>query len=199
MPRQRQNTKVQIVDARLIRSSTGRASHAPVSMRSPKQREVTKRTFYYHFDSKDVIYLTAVLEAQNELVLARIAAWTGKASGDPARVIEILFDELAAWAKAPSWQGSGFTRSAMELADLPGHPARAVASHHKAAVEAWLAEQLAGVPNPKLVAQQVMLLIEGCHSLMLIHGDPGYAKAASNAALHLIGRLIACQPPSEGA
>ena len=152
---------------------------------------VSKRTFYYHFDSKDAL-LSAVLEAQHDLVLARIANWTRDCAGDPVRMVEVLFGELAAWAKSPTWQGSGFTRSAMELSDLPGHPARAVARRHKAAVEAWLCAQLTanGVLSPKQIARQVMLLLEGCQSLILIHNDPGYAACASEAATVLVSHCL---------
>jgi len=75
----------------------------------------------------------------------------------------------------------------MELADLPGHPARRAAHQHKAAVEGWLAERLAalGARRPEELAREVMLLTEGCLSLILIHGDPGYAEAGARAAVRL--------------
>lgn len=151
---------------------------------------VTRRTLYYHFDGnegKDAL-LAAVFEARHELMLTRIDAWIRKASGDPAAMVGILFEEFAAWAGKPGWQGSGFTRSVMELADMPGHPVRAVARRHKAAIETRLEEQFkgSGVDNPKRIARQIMLLIEGCHSLILIHGDIDYTKAAAAAARLLI-------------
>ncbi len=149
---------------------------------------VTKRTLYYHFDSKDAL-LTAVLDPQHTLIFTRIQRWACRSSAGPAKTIQNLFRELATWAERPGWKGSGFTRMAMELADLPGHPARAVASQHKAAVESWLA----GPVCRKRYSQsgvslhnKMMLLIEGCHSLILIHGDTSYAKAAYAAARLLI-------------
>jgi AcrR family transcriptional regulator len=148
---------------------------------------VTKRTFYYHFDSKDAL-LAAVLDSQHGLIFTRIRRWAGQPSEGPVEAIGNLFRELARWAKRPGWKGSGFTRMAMELADLPGHPARAAVSRHKAAVESWLADQfaLSGTHKARQIAQQMMLLIEGCHSLILIHGDTSYAKAAYAAARLLI-------------
>ena len=61
-----------------------------------------------------------------------------------------MFSELAKWSAKPSWTGAGFTRLVMELADLKGHPARAIAHRHKATMEAWLASLLekAGVSSP---------------------------------------------------
>jgi AcrR family transcriptional regulator len=148
---------------------------------------VTKRTLYYHFDSKDSL-LAAVLANQNDLALARIRRWTEKARGKPAEIVAILFAELEAWAKQPGWTGTGFTRVAMELADMPGHPARLAASRHKAAVEQWLISQFAEkqVHKPAVLARQVVLLIEGCQSLALIHGDMSYIKAAGETARYLI-------------
>jgi AcrR family transcriptional regulator len=150
---------------------------------------VTKRTLYYHFDSKDAL-VAAVLEVQNALMLTRIQRWARRASGDSATVVENLFAEFAAWARRPRWRGSGFTRAAMEFAHLPGHPARVAARRHKAAVESWLAEELGGnrTGATRQLARQIMLLIEGCHSLILIHGDASYADAAAEAARVLVKR-----------
>jgi len=148
---------------------------------------VTKRTLYYHFPSKDTL-LGAVLDLQHELTLRLIQRWAKPASGKPLEMVDILFKEFAHWAKQPGWQGSGFTRAVMELADLPGHPARAAAQRHKASVESWLTAQFvrSEIKKPRLLARQIMLLIEGCHSLILIHGDATYASAASAAARLLV-------------
>ena len=68
----------------------------------------------------------------------------------------------------------------IELADLPGHPARAVAHQHKAALEGYIAEILedADVASPHDRAREIWLLAEGAMVLMLIHGDRRYADAA---------------------
>ena len=153
--------------------------------------QITKRTLYYHFDSKDTL-MAAVLEAQNHLALERIQRWAARARGGAAGVVEVMFAEFAAWARRPGFQGSGFTRVAMELADLPGHPARAAARRHKAAVEAWLAQRFAedGSRSSARLAREVMLLLEGCNALVLIHGDTSYARAAAAAARVLVGGKI---------
>jgi len=151
---------------------------------------VTKRTLYNHFDSKDAL-LTAVLERQHVQALARIQEWGAGAShaAAPAEFLHAVFAALAAWAAKPRWQGSGFTRLTMELADLPGHPARTAASAHKQAVEAWLAYEVSrrGARDPEELARQTMVLLEGCLSLILIHGDTEYAAAAARAACRLAG------------
>jgi hypothetical protein len=105
-------------------------------------------------------------------------------------MVTALFTDLARWATRPRWSGAGFTRLVMELADLPGHPARAMARRHKTAIESWLTEELARrrVRNAALCARQLMLLLEGCQVLMLIQGDKRYAEAAASAAIQLTSR-----------
>ncbi|HYN15031.1 MAG TPA: TetR/AcrR family transcriptional regulator [Terriglobales bacterium] len=188
MPRHGQETRRKIIDTAYEVFYKGGFARGGVDAIA-EAAGITKRTLYYHFDSKDAL-LAAVLDAQHELVLSRIQRWARQAHGDPAKVVEILFAEFKAWAKRPGWRGSGFTRATMELADMPGHPARAAAHRHKAAVEDWLAEQFAqgGVRGPRDLARQIVLLIEGCHSLILIHGDPSYADTACAAGRLLVER-----------
>lgn len=144
---------------------------------------VTKRTLYYHFVSKDAL-AAAVLDHQHLHALARIQRWSKSSAETPADYLAALFEQLEIWTSEPRWHGSGFTRLTMELADLPGHPVRDAARQHKSAVEGWLASELKrlGARHPKRLARQVMLLIEGCLSLILIHGDTSYVSAAAQAA-----------------
>jgi len=148
---------------------------------------VTKRTLYYHFESKDQL-LAAVLKAQHAMALAAFRTFGDRLSGSPEAIIDELFRELAVWSDRPRWAGSGFTRLVIELADLPGHPARTIARRHKAVLEAQFAERLeqAGVKQAKERAREVWLLSEGAISLILIHGDRKYAAAAAAAAKRLV-------------
>src|SRR5271165_3242757 len=87
---------------------------------------VTKRTLYAHYDSKDAL-LTDALSHQSALALERIEKWARTLASDTDGAIERLFTELALWSVSRRWSGPGFTRVVMELADLPGHPARKIA------------------------------------------------------------------------
>jgi hypothetical protein len=87
----------------------------------------------------------------------------------PARTIEDLFRELTARVERPGWKGSGITRLAMELADLPGHPARAAVSRHKAAVESWLAHSQTRRRQTAPTRRTNDVAHRGFHSLILIH------------------------------
>jgi AcrR family transcriptional regulator len=148
---------------------------------------VTKRTLYYHFRSKDEL-LAAVLETQHRLALAAFRTFGDSLGGSPEAIVDTLFRDLAAWSDKPRWAGSGFTRLVVELADLPGHPARVIARRHKAMLEAHLAELLAraNVRSPREIAREIWLLSEGAISLMLVHRDRSYAAAAALAARKLL-------------
>jgi AcrR family transcriptional regulator len=151
--------------------------------------KLTKRTLYNHFESKDQL-LAEMLEAQHELALQAFRTFGDGLSGSVESIVEAMFVDLSNWAKSPRWAGSGFTRFVVELADLPGHPARTIARRHKAQLEDCLSGLLAeaGAREPGELARSVWLLSEGAMVLILIHGDRGYAKAASKAAVALAGR-----------
>lgn len=188
MPRSSEQTRQRILDAayRLFR----RQGYSRVSMDEiAAATHVTKRTLYYHFESKDQL-LAQVLEAQHRLALAAFRTFGDRLSGSPEAIVDGLFRELAVWADRPRWAGSGFTRLVIELADLPGHPARLIARRHKSMLEAHLAEllQRSGVERPAEIAREIWLLSEGAISLILVHGDRGYAAAAARAAQKLLQR-----------
>ena len=147
---------------------------------------ITKRALYQHFRSKDAL-MAATLVYSSELALKRLKQFHRPArTGD--ELIESYFDQLRHWMAKPKWSGGGFTRAVVELADLRGHPARAIARRHKSVVEKWLADELAatGVISASDRAREVMLLTEGAMALMLIHGDLSYANAAAEAAKTLL-------------
>lgn len=149
---------------------------------------VTKKTLYYHFESKDGL-VAALMEHQQAQALALFQGWADPAAKDPVAFGRSLFRKFTDWASRSPWYGSGFTRLTMELADLPGHPARSAAHRHKTEVERWFSAELGrlGQENPEESARQLMLLIEGCLSLVLIHQDLSYVLSAASAADRLLG------------
>jgi AcrR family transcriptional regulator len=186
VPRSAEQTRGRILEAayKLFR----RQGYNRVTMDDiAKAAELTKRTLYHHFNSKDQL-LADVLESQHHLALQAFRTFGDNLSGSAETVVEAMFQDLAVWADRPRWAGSGFTRLVIELADLPGHPARLIARRHKAQLEKCFAELLArsGVGRPNELARAVWLLSEGAISLILIHGDRGYSAAASEAAITLV-------------
>lgn len=148
---------------------------------------ITKRTLYQHFGSKDEL-IGAVLAHQHQMALERVRQWADCITGKPDQMVMTIFEKLAQWAAGTDWQGSGFTRAAVEFADLPGHPARKAARRQKKAVEMYLMEKFAAhdLDNAEQLVREVLLLIEGSQSLALIHDNPDYIDAARHAALVLV-------------
>lgn len=149
--------------------------------------KVTKRTLYYHFRSKDDL-IAAYLAAADEPTLVRYAAWVDAGDGPLAKQIVGVFDKLGRIAAKKQWKGCGFLRAAAEFAATPGHPALKMGSRHKQRFEAWLTSRIAaaGLSRPALRARQVMVLIDGAVTELLLHRDAAYAEAAALAAEQLL-------------
>jgi AcrR family transcriptional regulator len=187
MRRKTEHTRQRIVDAAyecFWRSGFTRTSMDGIAERA----RLTKRTVYSYFRSKDDL-LAAVLSHYSELAHRRLSYIGDQMPADRGGMIDSYFDQLARWATTTSrWPGSGFTKLVVELAHLPGHPARTIARRHKATTEAWLAKRLsiAGVAVPAKHAREIMLLMEGAMALTLIHGNRTYIDAAKTASKQLV-------------
>jgi AcrR family transcriptional regulator len=186
MPRSAHPTRQRILDAAYRQFRRRGYSRVGVDEIAAAAK-LTKRTLYYDFKSKDAL-LAAVLESQHKLIVISLDAVNKSSSNDAQALIEGIFTRLREWASRPRWSASGFTRVAVELADLPGHPARAIAKRHKAHMEMHLATMLAdcGVAASRELAREVWLLAEGAMIMILIHGDLGYSDAAAAAAKKLL-------------
>ena len=164
MPRSGEQTRRRILDAayRLFR----RKGFTRVSMDDiAAATAVTKRTLYHHFTSKDAL-LGAVLDAQQELALAAFRTFGDRMAGSPEQMVAAMFEQLAVWSDQPRWAGSGFTRLVVELADLPGHPARVVAGGTR---RCWSSSSPScwrgpASPNATDAAREIWLLSEGAIS-----------------------------------
>jgi AcrR family transcriptional regulator len=186
MKKKDEPTRQRIVEAAFFlfhRKGFTRVSMDEIAARA----RLTKRTLYLHFRSKDDL-LAAALAYHGELDRRRFDVIARRLPSETDRMLESFFGQLFEWAGQPRWTGSGFTRLVMELADLPGHPARAIARRAKSATEAWLKELLARgrTRSSPERARELMILMEGAMALMLIHGDRSYCEAALRAAKRIM-------------
>lgn len=152
-----------------------------------EKAKVTKRTFYYHFQSKDDL-ITEYLKSRDQPNLVAFQKAFASQGGELTEKIRAVFEVISNTASHPKWRGCGFQRTAGELANKPGHPAIKAASAHKKNVEHWLGEEFSRskLTNPEIIARQVVLLLEGALSTMLIHRNPEYIVEAGKAAALLI-------------
>lgn len=194
MPRDARQTRRRILDAayrEFRRRGFVRVNVDEIAAAS----RVTKRTLYSHFRSKDDL-LAAAFQLQIELASeAQRDQATETAGSTPEQIVESWFAALRRWSGKSRWSGSGFTRVAMELADLPGHPARALARRHKSIMMSDLARKLAdaGLESPEERVREIWILVEGAMVMVLIQGDQSYVTTAAEAAKRLILRSGAKQ------
>ena len=186
MPEASSPTRKRIVDAAtklFYAEGIGRVSVDAIA----EKAGLTKRTLYYHFKSKDDL-IAAYLDARDQPNLKQMAGWFDAAEGGADRKVEAIFTNLARVARHPKWKGCGFLRTAAELASTPGHPAVKAGSRHKTNFEKWLAAELSarGVTAPHMLAREIVLLMDGAFSSMLIHHNPDYIGAAGHAAATLV-------------
>lgn len=148
---------------------------------------ITKRTLYYHFTSKDEL-IEAYLVSRDQPTLALLARWFDEIDGPLADKIEGLFSKIAETTQSPKWKGCGFLRTVAELANMPGHPAIQAGARHKKKFEKWMSDIIAaeGLSNPSMLARQIVVLLDGAYSVMLVHRDPAYVEAAGTVAGSLI-------------
>lgn len=191
MPRTAKPTRERIVSA-AIKLFYGEGIRR-VSMDAVAARAgVTKRTLYYHFQSKDDL-VAAYLEARDQPNLTLFKSWFAEAEGGLAAKVQSIFSHLARAARHPKWQGCGFLRTSVELADMPGHPAIKIGAAHKKKFEDWLrvSFEAAGIAESLPLARQILLLLDGCFAVVLLHRDPSYMETAGEAAFSLIAAALA--------
>ncbi|MBV2187430.1 MAG: TetR/AcrR family transcriptional regulator [Rhizobium sp.] len=148
---------------------------------------ITKRTLYYHFESKDDL-VAAYLEQRDQPSFERFQQWFAEAEGPLAERIRAIFIRLAAFARHPKWKGCGFLRTSAELANMPGHPAIKIGVAHKRRLEDWLSAlfDAEGMGKPHALARQIILLLDGAFAVVLLNHDPGYMETAGDAAAILV-------------
>jgi len=148
---------------------------------------VTKKTLYYHFQTKDEL-IAAYLSSRDQPTLACYARWFAESDGSTANKVRGLFRSFGKAADTANWRGCGFLRTIAELANTPGHPAIKAGAAHKKKFEAWLTDILTrdGIEEAGKLARQVVILLDGAATVMLIHRDVAYVEAAGATAGSLI-------------
>ncbi|HMB76484.1 MAG TPA: helix-turn-helix domain-containing protein [Kiloniellaceae bacterium] len=186
MPTARKPAREKIIDA-ANRLFYGEGIRAVSVDAIAEKAGVTKKTLYYHFRSKDEL-VAEYLTSRDQPNLALYKKWFEEAEGGLGEKIEAMFLNVAKAARHPKWKGCGFLRTAAELASFPGHPAMKVGAAHKKKFEDWVAARLAagGVAEAAGVARQVVLLMDGAFSTILVHRDADYAEEAGRAAKALV-------------
>src|SRR5215471_18368795 len=147
--------------------------------------DVTKRTLYYHFPTKD------------DLVLAYLRRWRARtqaalaAAGEADGVAAILgaFARLEREVAQSRFRGCPVVNAVAEINDR-AHPATALAVAYKEDRRAWFERLLrtARIPQPAKVSVQLMTVWEGAMVRALVAGSAGAVREARQAAAELLER-----------
>ena len=148
---------------------------------------ITKKSLYYHFQSKDDL-VTGYLQSRDQPNMNAFQKWFHETDGSIADKVFAIFKGVAENSKKPRWRGCGFLRTAGELANQLGHPAFKAGAAHKKRFEKWLEDefQAEGIKEAPVIARRVVILMDGAFATSLVHRDPDYILEAGNVAHALI-------------
>jgi AcrR family transcriptional regulator len=147
---------------------------------------VAKMTLYRHYPSKDELALE-FLRRRREFSLG----WQAEVASrnlSPAESLLAVFDALDKWYRQPDYAGCPVVKTVLEVEEA-GHPLRAAAEEHFAAVRLFLqqlAEQ-AGVRDPQHIARLWHMLMLGS-IVAACAGDLQAAPRAKEAARAILAQ-----------
>lgn len=147
---------------------------------------VTKPSLYRSFASKDELAASYLRDYEQEF-WDRFETSIKPHAGDPRAQLLAFFERLSSRAVKKSYRGCGLTNAAVEFPERD-HPARVVAEHHKRTLRARLTEMATalGAREPEVLADGLLLLIEGAYVSGQLFGEGGPAQHAAKAAEALI-------------
>jgi AcrR family transcriptional regulator len=152
---------------------------------------VTKTTFYNHFESKDQL-TCEVLSRRHEWESRWFADAIDELSdGEPRRALLAVFDVLHTWFTEPDFRGCQFINAAAEF-PLPNDPVHREAARHTLATRELLRDTAAaaGAEDPEVLADRILVLLEGAITLRQVTGDDQAAAKARRIAETVIAQAV---------
>lgn len=143
---------------------------------------VAKMSLYRAFPSKDDL-IAAFMEMRDGMYWKWWDGVVARHPDDPRAQLRALFQALGKRTSSPDYRGCPFVNTAVEFPDHR-HPGRAVAEHNKRELRHRLLSLVAalGVARPDLLADQLLLLMEGAYSAGNTMGQDGPSAAVASAA-----------------
>lgn len=144
---------------------------------------ISKTAFYKHFESKEDLVLAA-LEMQNHWLQDSFREMVRQRGGSaPVGQLRALLDVVDWIIEADDFQGCIFVNVALEF-PLPHEPAHLAAAQHKRAIEEIVQELAtqAGAANPRQMARELCLIMEGAYVTRQVTGDRQSIEVARRVA-----------------
>jgi AcrR family transcriptional regulator len=152
---------------------------------------ISKTAFYKYFECKDDLML-AVLERQNVWLLNTFRDMIHERGGNSAiGQLRAVFDVVETIIESNDFQGCIFVNVAMEF-PLMHEPAHVAAAGNKRAIEEIICEIAvrAGVSDPKVLAQELCLIMEGAYVTRQVTGNRQTIDIARRVADGVITRHV---------
>jgi AcrR family transcriptional regulator len=146
------------------------------------EAEITKRTLYRHFGSKDAL-VAAALRRSPKIRFPRDGAPRAQIAGAFRAMIDFLRDS--------AYRGCPYIIVAAELVDAR-HPARVLVTDLVRKRRRWFFDRIvaAGAAQPDLLAEQLEVLFDGALANATKRGETAPAEAALLAAEALLDAAI---------
>jgi AcrR family transcriptional regulator len=144
-----------------------------------KAAQVSRKTFYSHFPSKDALLLE-VIGRWHTVFMAGVTG-LADAAATPREAMLSIFDFLAGWFDTDSFRGCGFMNTFGEMGSIS--PAVAsIAREHKLSFQVHLIELVRAAGGPDWLGPQLAILVEGAITTAAISGSAEPARQARLAA-----------------
>lgn len=142
----------------------------------------SKMTLYGRFGSKGAL-VREVLAREGAEWRETFFALVEEAGPDPADQLRATVPALRAWFESARFYGCPFMNAAAEHTKGSGGEAwlREMTAQHHAAIIAFLAglAQAAGHGDPRMMARQILLVLDGAIAALMVSGDDSVLDVAA--------------------
>jgi len=151
-----------------------------------KAANTTKMSLYKYFPSKDHLVLAFLRKRDENFRVWFVEQVDAKADTPKAKLLAV-FDVIGEWMAVPEFRGCAFINAAAEF-PIEGNPMHQVSAEFYDHFRNYIADLAAqsGSKSPKILAQQLSLLVEGAIVSEQMKRHSGSAEQAKQAAIILI-------------
>jgi AcrR family transcriptional regulator len=152
---------------------------------------VAKMTLYKHFKSKEDLVLAAA-QRFHERGRREFESAVAERAYTPRERLLAIFEVLEEWIGKQGFHGCPSINLAVQYPDLE-HPIHQAAAEHKRLRIAYVTELAAatGAPAPRVLAEQLVLLIEGATVMAQVTGEMALLRRARETAELLVEHALA--------
>lgn len=159
------------------------------------ESQLTKSTFYNHFESRDALALEAVRLRDKWEMDAFNRAVQEKAGYDPRAMLLSMFDVLDDWFNHPDYHGCIFISACSEF-PAKDNPIKCAASRHYADAAESIKKmaRAIGITETEAFAEEWVLLLEGAITYRQVSDNNRAAAIARRAATAVLKEYLKSVP-----